>query len=248
MVGPSLVLPLRRGSRARALLLAAMIPSGMVLSAPRTAYAESPEEPRNSEEAGMPAADPKSPNIEAARAHFFRGVKYYEGGDYRWALLEFQRAFELSGNYRILYNLARVSEELNTYAEATRAFEEYLRLGGDDIDKQRQQEVERELETLRPKLAHLTLSINVEGAEAIVDNKPFGESPLSKAIVLDAGEHFITVRHDGYVEAEKRVVVAAGDTLQETLTLQKEPTQTPTAIAGREKPGGPAARRDCRGS
>ena len=37
-------------------------------------------------------------------------------------------------------------------------------------------------------------------------------------------------------------MVAAGDTLQETLALQKEPAQTPATIAGTKKPKDPAAR------
>jgi hypothetical protein len=163
----------------------------------------------------------KERSQEAARAHFFRGVKYYEGGDLRWALLEFQRAYELSGNYRILYNLGRVNEELNTYAEATRAFEEYLRLGGDDIGAERREEVVRELETLRPKLARLTITVGVEGAEVVVDNRSMGLSPLGAAISVDGGEHFVVVRRTGYAQEEKRIVVAAGDAVDVAFELRR---------------------------
>jgi tetratricopeptide (TPR) repeat protein len=195
-------------------------------------------------------------NLEAARAHFFRGVKYYEGGDFRWALLEFQRSYELSGNYRILYNLGRVNEELNTYADATRAFEEYLRLGGDDIDAQRRDQVVHELETLRPKLASVTITVSVEGAEVVVDNRSIGRSPLGTAILLDGGEHFVVVRRPGYAQEEKRVVVAAGDAIDEAFTLRRQRSERGGAVpatagpraaatsAPRSPPRGAASRRD----
>lgn len=229
-------IPSRRGI-ATALLLSATF----VLST-RHASGGTPDEAVGTQSQEATPTD-KGPNVEAARAHFFRGVKYYEGGDFRWALLEFQRAFDLSGNYRVLYNLARVSEELNTYAEATRAFEEYLRLGGDDIDPRRREEVLRELETLRPKLAHVTITVSPNGASVIVDNRPVGKGPLRDPIVVDAGEHFITVRHPGYVQAEKSIVVAAGDKLQETLSLRRTPPPQ-RAMAGVAQPSRPEVGRE----
>jgi tetratricopeptide (TPR) repeat protein len=185
--------------------------------------------------------------VEAARAHFFRGVKYYEGGDFRWALLEFQRAFGISGNYRILYNLGRVSQELNQYAEATKAFEDYLRLGGDDIEEERRKEVERELESLRPRTARLKIAVNVEGAEVLVDNHVVGRSPLEKGVLVDVGEHFVAVKHPGYVQADKKIVLAAGDDIEEDVTLrkavaaQKVKLHRPLVIHEREGPSQPPA-------
>ncbi|MBN1918933.1 MAG: PEGA domain-containing protein [Verrucomicrobia bacterium] len=191
------------------------------------------------------ALPPRRTATSRRRAHFLRGVKYYEGGDFRWALLEFQRAYDLSPNYRILYNLGRVNQELNTYADATRAFEDYLRLGGDDIDAQRREEVLREIEALRPKLASLTITVSVAGAEVIVDNRSIGHSPLGSPISVDGGAHFVAVRHSGHVQQEKRIVLAAGDTVEQTFTLKRtrsELSRAVPAVAGSRAGVAPAPR------
>src|SRR5947207_9603796 len=45
---------------------------------------------------------------DEARAHLSKGGKLYNDGAYDAALIEFQRAYDLSGNYKILYNLAQI--------------------------------------------------------------------------------------------------------------------------------------------
>ncbi len=184
--------------------------------------------------------------VEAARAHFFRGVKYYEAGDYRWALLEFRRSFELSGNYRVLYNLGRVNDELNQYADAIDAYETYLSRGGNEVEPARRAEVERDLELLRSRTARLTITVSVQDAEVLVDNRVIGKSPLPQSVRLDAGEHFITARRPGYDQEERRIVVASGDAVEERLDLRERPRgvlpASPMKAAHRQSPQGPAKR------
>jgi tetratricopeptide (TPR) repeat protein len=206
---------------------------------PQNDAAVAPARPNRASEtqpSGPPASAPDSSEtdrqVEAARAHFFRGVEYYEAGDYRSALLEFRRAFEISRNYRILYNLGRVNHELNQYADAIEAYETYLSTGRDEVEEERRAEVERDLESLRSRTALLTITVNVREAEVLVDNRVVGKSPLPKATRLDAGEHFITVRLDGYIQEERRIVVASGDTVKERLDLSEQRRAAlPTASA-----------------
>ncbi|MFC1641478.1 PEGA domain-containing protein [Myxococcota bacterium] len=146
-------------------------------------------------------------------------MKHYDAEEFRWALLEFRRAFEISQNYRVLYNIGRINEKLNQYADATRAFDQYLRLGGKDIGTQRRSEVQRDLAALRPKTARLRIRVPVDGAEVFVNNRRVGLTPLRGGVTVDAGEHFISVRHPQYAQEEKRLVVAAGDTVEERLAL-----------------------------
>lgn len=192
----------------------------------RPVGADTPENPGAPQAEAVTSAE-QTRQVEAARAHFFRGVKYYEAGDFRWSLLEFRRAFELSQNYRILYNLARVSHELNQYADAIVAYEKYLRLGGNEIEAGRRAEVERDLDMLRARTARLQLTVNVDGAEIVVDNRAIGKSPLHEPIAIDAGEHHLSVRLGGYELQEKRIVAAAGDALKEEIVLRKATEAAP---------------------
>lgn len=211
-------------------------------SAARPASTPAARAGRSATEAAQPsdAAHDSSTDdrqVGAARAHFFRGVKYYESGDFRWALLEFRRAFDLSHNYRILYNLGRVNHELNQYANAIEAYQAYLSAGGSEIEADRRADIERDLETLRARTASLTITVSVAGAEVLVDNRAIGKAPLAAAIRLDAGEHFITTRLQGYRQQERRIVVASGDAASEEfdlealkLAVQPDPSQMPSRL------------------
>ena len=70
------------------------------------------------DQASAEAANPNDTSsvTERAREHFERGVDYYGEGDYRAALIEFQRAYSIQPTYRLLYNLGQVAYELRDYA------------------------------------------------------------------------------------------------------------------------------------
>ena len=51
-----------------------------------------------------------------ARAHFSRGVEFYKEGDYRTALIEFKRAYEVLPNYKVLYNCDTVRKIVSRFA------------------------------------------------------------------------------------------------------------------------------------
>ena len=92
------------------------------------------------------AAQPASPEAsadtdgkQAAGEHFQRGVDLYNGGDYRAALIAFQRAYEIAPNFGVLYNLGQASAELKDYVSALDAFERYLKEGGDAVPADRRE-------------------------------------------------------------------------------------------------------------
>ena len=72
-------------------------------------------------------------DVEAGRGHFDRGVEYVEDGDLHGALVEFKRAYAASPNYRVLYNLGQVCNELREYVDAQRYLQMYLTQGAGEI-------------------------------------------------------------------------------------------------------------------
>ena len=106
----------------------------LVLIAPR-ALADAP--------AGVP-----SKAVDQGRVHFQRGVTFYKDGDYRSALVEFQEAFRVAPNYRLLLNIGKTHAELQDFAGAVVAFRQYLTEGGTEISAARRTEVESELRRL----------------------------------------------------------------------------------------------------
>ena len=130
---------------------------------------------------------------DEARSRFGRGVELFKENDYRAALIEFKRAYELAPNYKVLYNLGQTSLELQDYASALKTFEQYLREGGKDVPSKRKAEVEAELGKLRTRVAKITVEVNVEGAEVSIDDIVVGRTPLTEPLTVSAGRRKISV-------------------------------------------------------
>ncbi len=88
-----------------------------------------------------------------ARESYARGVELANTGDYQRALAEFQRAYELSPHYAVLYNIAQAERALGHSSQALEAFESYLRLGAEQIPAERRLEVEAAIEALKKEPA-----------------------------------------------------------------------------------------------
>ena len=53
-----------------------------------------------------------------AEERFQRGVKLFDDGDFKLALIEFQRSYALAHNYRVLYNIGQVEFQIGAFASA----------------------------------------------------------------------------------------------------------------------------------
>src|SRR5262245_57032431 len=62
---------------------------------------------------------------DEAKLHYDRGIQLYNEGAYELALIEFQRAYQLFPNYKILFNIGQVSAQLGNYAGATQALRKF---------------------------------------------------------------------------------------------------------------------------
>jgi tetratricopeptide (TPR) repeat protein len=190
-----------------------------------TTYARADEEPAQSD-----------PIAEEARVHHRRGLELYDEGDYRLALVEFERAYEVSKSYKVLYNIGQVQFQLAAYAKARRALEQYLAQGGDQIAPQRRANVEKDLETLKTRTAILTVRVNVPDAEVAIEDQPAGKAPL-EGLLVDAGNVRIVVTHAGYSARMKQITLVGGDSQVVTIDLaESKPdvvvTQTNSGLRG----------------
>jgi tetratricopeptide (TPR) repeat protein len=134
---------------------------------------------------GPPTSSTVTPTREAkeeAQRRFEQGKELYEENDFRGALIEFRRAYQLAPNFKLLYTIAQVYYQLQDYAAALQTFEKYLADGGREVPAARKTEVERELERLKTRVARVELTTNVAGAEVSVDDVDIGTTPLSKPV------------------------------------------------------------------
>jgi len=164
------------------------------------------------------ADKPKPAELAEARTRYKKGLELYQEGAFDAALIELQRAYDLAPSYKILYNVALVDLQLNDYAGALKNFRQYLEEGGKKVDAKRRAEVDKEIDKLVGRVATVTVSTNVDGAEVMVDDLKVGETPLDKPMLVSAGKRKITLSKDGYVSVSRVVVVAGGD--EKTLELK----------------------------
>ena len=90
-----------------------------------------------------------SPSKQAGE-HFDRGVGLYGEADYRAALVEFKRAYEIAPNAAVLYNLGQTYFQLQNYASALDSFTRYLSESGESPSHKA--EVENAIKTLKTRV------------------------------------------------------------------------------------------------
>lgn len=146
--------------------------------------------------------------LDEGRMRFARGIEFYKEGNFHAALAEFRAANTAAPSYRIEYNLGQTLYQLQDYARAVRAFERYLREGGDKIEIERRKEVEDSLAKLRPRVARLTVTVAATTApvEITVDDEPRTDP---QPLLVSAGRRRISVTASGY-QTQTKVLDLAG--------------------------------------
>jgi hypothetical protein len=172
-------------------------------------------------------------DVEQARRHFGQGSKLYKEGDFDAALVQFERAYSIKANYRVLYNIAQCYFELRQYVEARDALARYLKDGGGNIDAERKTAVENDLSELQRRIAHLTLNVNVSGATVYVDGKRMGTTPLATALDVNEGQRTISIEAPDRGSKQRVVRVAGGE--QQVIDVEFE------AASAAAAPGAPRA-------
>lgn len=153
--------------------------------------------------------------------HFQRGVALYGEADYRAALVEFKRAYSVAPNPAVLYNVGETQYQLQDYAGALTTFEHFL--AETSAGDAHRTEVEGDLETLRARVGHLTITTIPPGADLTIDNQPVGKTPLDRAVLVSIGHRKVVASLTGRPATTRYVDVAADDTLTVTIQLP-EPT------------------------
>jgi hypothetical protein len=166
------------------------------------------------------ASQPTEDARAEAKARYERGVELYEEDNFRGALVEFNRCYELTGDYRVLFNVGQVCYQLQDYVCAVTSLEKYLRDGGSEVAADRRQSVQAEIDKLRARIATVTIESNVSGALLSVDDVPAGTTPL-EPILMSAGAHRITLTHEGYLPLSQVITVAGSEKRTVKLNLVK---------------------------
>jgi Flp pilus assembly protein TadD len=200
---------------ARSVLLRAIV--GVALSL--VAASRAPLHAAASEPGSSPA------DKERARGLLREGVDAMRAGDYTTAVAQFQQAYALVPNTKILFNLGVAYVALGRYPEALDSFERFVR-DAPEAAPETLKRAEDEIRKARAKVATVELESDRKGAEVTVDGRSYGQTPVSKPIVLDTGPHTVVVRAGKQTAA--RDIVAEAGTRQKVRILLGLPRATPT--------------------
>lgn len=201
----------------------------LLMLGPLAARAQSADTSGESKETG---------DVEQARKHFGQGLKLYKDGDFDAALVQFERAYAMKPNFKVLYNIAQCHFELRQYVEARDALSRYLKDGAGSIEAERQSAVQNDLAELERRIAHLTLKVNVTGATVYVDGKKAGVTPLSMPVDVNEGQRTISVETSDR-GSKQRIVRVAGGEAQTVSVDFAAPTPSPLAAGGGLRTDGP---------
>jgi hypothetical protein len=140
-----------------------------------------------------------------ALAAFEHGTAYYSKKQYSEARADFEQAYALSKEPRVLYNVAICEKALAQYTRAAARLNESLKVGGDSLAEDYVALVRRTLELLDPYIGALSIDVSEAGSTVYVDGESIGTSPLPAAVSVDVGEHIVSAKHEGFVDATQKV-------------------------------------------
>lgn len=183
-----------------------------------------------------PSGAPSAATTAEANERYKRGIALYEEGDYAASLAEFRRAYDLVPAYQVLFNVARVHRQMQNYVEAQRHFDRYLSEGGRRVPKARADEVRRELDELRKRIARLEIRCDEPGVEIFVDDESIGKTPLAEPALVNAGRRRLSAAKPLHETFRATLEVAGAETKVVEITLV---AQAPL-LESRAAPAAPA--------
>ncbi|WP_437814799.1 PEGA domain-containing protein [Sorangium sp. So ce1078] len=212
--------------------LAVLLTAATVIAAPDIAAAQ-PAAPQEAAASADAAA--------RADASYRRGLRLYSDGKYVEAESELQSAWELNPTFDVAYNLGNTKYQLKKHKEAAQYLSHALRRWPlMKAAAKLKPTAEKRLAESRAQVGAVTVKVSVAGAEVVVDGKAVGKAPLEGEVFVEAGEHRLEARLEGYAPASQTVKVAKGGTAEVALALAKSEAHEAVPVA-KAADGGSAA-------
>ncbi len=132
------------------------------------------------------------------------------------------QAYVIDHAPKYLYNIARMSQELDRPVEALEYFEKFVReVEGQAKFARQVQRAKVLIARLSKEIARLTVSTEQSGTTIIVDEKTVGQGPLRETLQLRAGTHVITASQKGHYGQTRRVQLKEGERREVVIVLKK---------------------------
>lgn len=164
-----------------------------------------------------------APKGDEAKARYMKGVELHEEGDFQAALIEFKKSYELLPNFHVLFNIGQEYFQLGDYVNAMKTFQQYLDDGGKRVPADKKDQVVRDLEKLKARVATINVKINVQGAEVRVDDQ-LQAVVLPGSVLVSTGRRKLEFSKSGYKTVTRSEDFAGQETREIVIDLQPEVT------------------------
>ncbi len=135
------------------------------------------------------------------------------------------KAWAIKHHFTIAANIADVEIKMGHYAEAV-GYLKYVLANIPEEQVEKRRFAEEQLLECRNHLTAVRVTVDVPDATIMVDGRDVGQTPLRDDLLLEPGQHVISVTKPGYGNQSKELS-AEGSQVQVTLTLEKLVTAQP---------------------
>ncbi|HEX4448237.1 MAG TPA: hypothetical protein VH044_15925 [Polyangiaceae bacterium] len=167
-----------------------------------------------------------------ARALGQEGQQAFENKDYPTAEDRFRRADKMVHAPTLMLGLARALTAEGKFVEAQESYNRIIReglpAGAPDVFKRALDDAKKEVETVAPKVAAVTITVKAAGGadipepQVVLDEHPINSASLGVRRAIDPGAHVLRATAEGYKAGELRFSVTEGGAVDEPLTLEKD--------------------------
>ncbi|WP_437928496.1 PEGA domain-containing protein [Sorangium sp. So ce291] len=216
--------------------LAVLFTAATLIAAPDIAVAQ----PAAPQEAPASAAEA----AKRADASYRQGLRLYSDGKYAEAESALQSAWALNPTFDVAYNLGNTEYKLKKHREAAQYLSFALRHWPlMKAAAKLKVTAEQRLAESRAQVGAVTVTVGVAGAEVLVDGKAVGRAPLEGEVFVDAGEHRVEAKLEGYAPASETVKVAKGGKAEVALAMPavKSDAREAAPVAQAPERGAPGA-------
>jgi len=150
-----------------------------------------------------------------------QGNELVDTGRAAEAIVLYQRAYALSKEPALLYNMGRAAMTLGDYPQALTHLEAF-QVGASEVLLAKVPGLTATLAELRSKVTTIHVECNETGALVRLRDRTVGQTPIADFRV-NAGDAVIDVQKDGFLPYEKRFRLTGGHTETVGVTLSRVP-------------------------
>jgi PEGA domain len=198
-----------------------------------------PAAPAPAHPAAAPApVDVRSQLSDTARRAWDAAKQLAGASDYKGALVEFRRTYDLSHDPRVLYNVGVTEKLLTHYARAVDAWERELKEGAAELGPAEVTEIRNAIAIVQQFVTIIDVVSTEDNATLTIDDVVVGKTPFASPVHIDVGKRTVKLTKEGFLDSTQTVDAATAQ--RASVTFKLEPVSK-TALVTVSVGGAPGA-------